>query len=204
MSRIVKLLATGFLTITVVAGSIVAGGCSTTESATTVAPETQATSTVDQVPTNGQSGTPQGFNPGEGQPAIEGQNGVPGEGQGQPPEIENQLAQVAAILGIEEQTLKDAFNQAMSELGDQGMPTPPEISGTPTPPTDTPPAMDENGTPVPPPDGQLPPGMGVPGLSDELLAKVASILGIDQQTLKDAFAQLSTPTATATATTETQ
>ncbi|MCJ7426516.1 MAG: hypothetical protein MUO17_05245 [Dehalococcoidales bacterium] len=37
------------------------------------------------------------------------------------------------------------------------------------------------------PEGDMPP---VPGLNDDLLAGVAEILGIDQQELADAFAQL--------------
>ena len=51
--------------------------------------------------------------------------------------------------------------------------TPPTFSGTP-------PAGGETGT------MSRPPNMGG-GMSDELLAKVAGILGIETQTLKDAF-----------------
>jgi hypothetical protein len=61
-----------------------------------------------------------------------------------------------------------------------------------------------NGGEGPPgmPSGEGPPGMpwgdGEPGMPNDVLARVAEILGIDQQTLEDAFAQAQTEVGEAT------
>jgi hypothetical protein len=80
--------------------------------------------------------------------------------------------------------LKNAFTQAMNELGNSG-----------TPPAGTIPATGDNAT-AGRPDGQPPAGT-VGGMPNELMAKVASILGIDQQTLQNAFTPRATDTPVA-------
>jgi hypothetical protein len=94
------------------------------------------------------------------------------------------LAKLAEALDIDQQTLKDAFAQAQSEM-QASMPENTSLPGTPpdaTPPEGIPPeGMPPEGTP---PEGMSP----GPGLPSDLLARVAEILGIDQQTLEDAFA----------------
>jgi len=90
---------------------------------------------------------------------------------------QDSMAQVAAILGISQQKLEDAFAQARSELGNKGLPTTPGGTGQPIPPSD-------NQTPAP--SGKE----GSPSLPKDLLAKVAEILGTDQQTLENAFAKV--------------
>jgi len=101
------------------------------------------------------------------------------------------LDQVATILGIETTELEDAINQAISEMFAEGeMPSAGDMpAGTPpegTMPEGEPP---EGG----PPEGEFPQGTPPQGqmgmISEELLARVAEILGIDQQTLEDAFTQ---------------
>jgi len=66
--------------------------------------------------------------------------------------------------------------------GDKELPTAPEDAGIPED--------------VAPPEGMVPPD-GVPGAfsNEALLARVAEILGIDQQKLEDAFAQARSETA---------
>jgi len=200
MSRITRLLSTGLLTIAVVVGSVAAAGCSssTTEAGST-ATSTSFGASADNSNQPNSSETPAA--PGQadlsGQPAPNGQPGMPPDNQTQPgmggPQgmgFETQITQAAATLGIEEQTLKDAITQAMSELGISS----PGDNGTAVPPTGTPPAMSDNGT-APSPDGGQPPSMGG-GMPTELLAKVATILGIDQETLSNAFMPPTTPSAT--------
>jgi len=84
------------------------------------------------------------------------------------------LDEVAEVLGIEQQKLEDVFAQAQSEMRAN-------MSGNGQPPA-TP--RGEPSTGVPP--AGMSPG---PGLPDDLLARVAEILNIDQQRLEDAFAQ---------------
>jgi hypothetical protein len=203
MSQITKIFSTGLLTIAVLAGSIAAGGCSANTNQAAAVPQTQASSsgklTDANQPANIQSApadsasTGQAANPASqtqpdrGQPGPNGQSTKPGREQGgQPPDFENQMAQAAVTLGIDEQTLKDAFTQARSELG---------LSATPARPAGTPPANGDNTAAVPPDAGQPPANMVGRGMSSELLAKVAGILGIDQQTLQDAFVSTLTPPA---------
>lgn len=89
---------------------------------------------------------------------------------------QDSMAQVAAILGISQQKLEDAFTQARSEM-QANMPE-----------NTQPPSVPQNAAP---PAGTPPTGMTAgPGLPSDLLAKVAEILGIDQQTLEDAFAKV--------------
>jgi hypothetical protein len=88
---------------------------------------------------------------------------------------EDSMAKVAEILGISQQKLEDAFAQAQSEMaesrfGDEQQPGPPGGE----PPTGV-------------PSEGMPPAQGFP---TDLLARVAEILGIEQQTLADAFAQV--------------
>lgn len=80
------------------------------------------------------------------------------------------LAEVAEILGINQQELENAFTQARDELGDGGLPASPR----------------ERPPDGPPPDGSPP---ATEPLPEALLAKMAEILGIEQQKLEDAFAQ---------------
>jgi hypothetical protein len=111
-------------------------------------------------------------------------------------QINDSLSKVAAILGIDQQKLTDAFTQAMAAVGSNGpsggpngtimpapsgsvRPNPPSGSGMPTP----------TGT-RPVPTGFPNQGGAQPGMSKEVLAKMASILGIDQQKLEDAFNQV--------------
>jgi hypothetical protein len=106
------------------------------------------------------------------------------------------MAKVAAALGIDQKTLEDAITQARSELGETVPSNPPSGMGTFNPPGGTPGAV-PSGTPGQPPagnQGQRPSG-GMPIMSAALLAKVASILGIDQQKVEDAFALISTGVA---------
>ena len=95
------------------------------------------------------------------------------------------LDEVAEILGIEQQELENAFIQASNETGEGGfLATPGEWAPNGTPPDGTPP----DGSP---PD-RLPRDMGPTApeaLPEALLSRMAEILNIDQQTLKDAFAQ---------------
>jgi hypothetical protein len=89
------------------------------------------------------------------------------------------LDEVAEILGIEQQELENALTQARDELGDGGLRVLPEEWTPDDPPPD--------GSP---PEG-LPGSMGPPTgrpLPEALLARMAEILNIDQQTLEDAFA----------------
>lgn len=109
------------------------------------------------------AGAPEDISPPEGMP--------PGRG------FSNDLfAEVAEVLGIDQQKLEDAFDQARSEMqanmsGDEQPPSAPQNASPP------------EGTP---PEG-MPPG---PGFSGDLLARVAEILDIDQQTLENAFAKV--------------
>ena len=116
------------------------------------------------------------------------------------------LVLVAEILDIDQQDLADAFEQAQGEMIED-MPEdmlPPEgTSPEDTPrdgeplgdmPEDTQPPEDMSPEDVPE-DGMLPGDMsqgGMPsgiGLSEELLARVAELLDIDQQKLVDALEQ---------------
>lgn len=97
-------------------------------------------------------------------------------------QFNNSLAKVASILGIDQKKLEDAFIQASAALGD-GRPSVPRAGSNMPPPV--------SGTFMPVPSGTpCQPPAGAPGTSKELLAKVASILGIDQQKLEDAFNQV--------------
>jgi hypothetical protein len=100
---------------------------------------------------------------------------VPPDGM-QPPMAMGNLDEVAGIIGVEPEVLQDAFAQAMSEVFEDSQP--PDMPEGP-PPEGTPPDM--QGGPPSGQDGMMP---------DELLARVAEILGIDQQVLEDAFAQV--------------
>jgi hypothetical protein len=99
----------------------------------------------------------------------------------QPPMAMENLDEVAGIIGVEPEVLQNAFAQAMSEVFENSQP--PSGEGMPEgPPTE--------GTPPEMPDIQDgPPEMQGGMTSDELLARVAEILNIDQQELEDAFAQ---------------
>jgi hypothetical protein len=108
---------------------------------------------------------------------------------------------VAAILGIDQQKLADAFTQARAELRDVGRSAPPSGMARPVPTGINMPAPDNTimpkptGTFMPAPagiPGQASGGNSQPGISNELLARVASILGIDRQKLTDAFNQVMT------------
>ena len=91
------------------------------------------------------------------------------------------LDEVTEILGIDQQELENAFTQAREEIVDSGHlnPSGEQLSNNPLP----------DGSP---PEG-LPRGMEPPAgrqLPDEaLIARMAEILNIDQQSLEDAFAQ---------------
>jgi len=76
------------------------------------------------------------------------------------------LAEVAQILGIEQSKLEEAFAQAQSELRER---------------------LQQDGAPqdINPQDMQ-PGGL----MNDELMPRVAEILGVEQQRLEDAFAQV--------------
>lgn len=111
---------------------------------------------------------------------------------------EELLVRVAEMLDIDQQDLADAFEQAQSEvMGDmpEDMQLPEDMSPEDMPedmqppegmpPEDMPEDMPEDG--MPPGDmhqGGMSPGMG---LSEDLLARVAEILDIDQQELADAI-----------------
>jgi hypothetical protein len=82
------------------------------------------------------------------------------------------LAEVAEILGIDQQDLENAFATAQNEVAGNGMPVLPDES-------------EPDGTP---PQGDSPPAREQ--LSDDILSRVSEILGIDQQDLEDAFAQV--------------
>jgi uncharacterized protein (DUF2126 family) len=112
--------------------------------------------------------TPQDAGPLEGMP--------PGPGLS-----DDLLARVAEILGIDQEQVADAFEQAQSEMM-EGMPGDGQPLGA-TPPEGMPP---EDMSPEDMPSGGMPPGLG---LADDLLARVAEILGIDQQDLADAVKQ---------------
>jgi len=90
------------------------------------------------------------------------------------------LDEVANILGIEQQELENAFNQARNEMGNGGLLSPPgEWAPDSQPPDGS------------PPEG-LPRGMEPPAgraLTEALLARMADILNIDRQMLEDAFAE---------------
>ena len=80
------------------------------------------------------------------------------------------LAEVAQILGIEQPKIEEAFAQAQSELRET-----PQQDGTP---------QDRD------PQDRQAGGL----MNDELMARVAEILGIEQQRLEDAFAQVQSET----------
>jgi hypothetical protein len=116
-------------------------------------------------------------------------------------QLNDTLAKVAAILGIDQQKLTDAFTQARAEFRDVGRSATPSGMARPAPTRTNMPVPDNTimpkptGTVMPAPagiPGQAPGGNSQPGISNELLARVASILGIDQQKLADAFNQVMT------------
>ena len=175
MSKLMKTknLAWFFLLITaVLIGSIVISGCSSSSTNKSV------TSTSTTTPAQTTQGN-----------------------QIQPGQQENPMVQVAAALGIDQKTLEDALTQARSELGETVPSNPPPGVGTFNPPNGTP-GSAPSGAPGQPPAGNQgqppagnqgqPPAGGAPTMSAALLAKVAAILGIDQQKVEDAFAQFST------------
>lgn len=88
---------------------------------------------------------------------------------------ENSMAKVAEILGISQQELEDAFAQTQSEMAASR-------SGN-----EQPPATPRGEPPTDLPSEGMPPA---PGFPTDLLARVAEILGFEQQTLADAFAQV--------------
>jgi uncharacterized protein (DUF2126 family) len=102
---------------------------------------------------------------------------------------EDLLVRVAEILGIDQEQVANAFEQAQSELATMSGDRQPSSA----PPGDgpqegtSPPDMPSEGMPsedmFP---GDMSPGFGLP---DELLASAAEILGIDQQELADAVEQ---------------
>jgi len=103
---------------------------------------------------------------------------------------QDSTAKIAAILGIDQQKLENALIQARSELGGNKTFSPPAGA---MPPSSTPPA----GTVMPslPANATGQPQNGAPqaAMSNELMAKLASILNIDQQKIEDAFAQAGGP-----------
>ncbi len=100
---------------------------------------------------------------------------------------ENPMTQVAATLGISQEQLEAAFTQARSELG---MPAGDLSSGERR--TLSPPG--EGMTPVLPEGGMIrPSGLPQGGMSSELMAKAAAILGISQSDLENAFAEARQP-----------
>jgi hypothetical protein len=114
------------------------------------------------------------------------QDANPPEGMPPGPGLSNDLlARVAEILGIDQEQVADAFEQAQGEMtesmpGDRQPPS--------TPPNDGPPEgmSPEDMPPEGMPSEDMSPGLGLP---DDLLARVAEILGIDQQELSDAVEQ---------------
>jgi DNA-binding transcriptional MocR family regulator len=88
---------------------------------------------------------------------------------------EDSMAKVAEILGISQQKLEDAFAQAQSEMAAS------------RPGNEQPPFTPRGEPPTGVPSEGMPPAQGFP---TDLLARVAEILGIEQQTLADAFAQV--------------
>jgi hypothetical protein len=99
------------------------------------------------------------------------------------------LDEVAKSLGIDQQELENAFIQAQNELGDGGFVAPPGESAQGSPPDRLPPEgeLPQHMEPpeTRPPRGEEPPkGKALP---EAILAKMAEILSIDQQTLEDAF-----------------
>ena len=126
MSKLVKMVSTGLLTIAVLAGSVTAAGCTTSSSGATSAQESQTTASSEPTAVdNNQIEAPTNLNqvssaqqsatlPTSG---STDNNTIQGAGPGQMPGFNNQLTQVAATLGIDEQKLQDAISQARSELG---------------------------------------------------------------------------------------
>lgn len=139
----------------------------------------------------------------------EGDTMSPGpEGNRQFPLATDNMEELAGMLGIEAEVLEDAFSEAMSEMTDADMMpsgdggpgmTPPgdgEMPDMESPDFEFPDTEHPEGT-VPDtefPGGERPEGMSPDGrsfgMSDEVLARVAEILNIDEQELKDAYAQL--------------
>lgn len=135
------------------------------------------------------------------EPADTSQEANPPEGMPSSPGFlsDELLARVAEILSIDQQTLEDAFTQAQSEMAsvsgegqspgtfsDDGPPegtSPPDMPSEGMSPEDMP-SEDMPREDMSPED--MPLGFGLP---DELLARVAEILGIDQQELADAVEQ---------------
>ena len=104
-----------------------------------------------------------------------------------------QLDEVAKILGINEQEVENAFNQARNELADDGLMNrregwpPGMLPPDGSPPEGLPEGMERSaGRRFP--EGMEPPVRG--RLPEPLLARMAEILNIDQQELADAFTQV--------------
>ena len=208
-----KFVQVGLLSTAVLVGSLMAIGCSSTAGESTT-----ASTTIQPVtPAPAQTAPP------ANQPAASPSNLLAKQTSSadrKPPvnpsssgQTYNPMAKVAAILGIDQQKLEDAFTQASTALGIQGpsgtnMPALPSGMARPTPtgnmsappsgmtrpiPTGTNLPAPPTGTAIPNPSGiqgQPPAGAGPSGMSTELLAKVAGILGIDEQKLTDAFNQV--------------
>jgi hypothetical protein len=183
MRTIITKITAGLITLAAAASIITAAGCAGTsgEAANSsanqtlvITPTQKASENTQSPPTETAVSAPTDISPRPtGMPNLN--SNAMGD-PGQMPGLDSQISEAAVKLGIDEQTLKDAFNQAQNELR-ESMPTPAEMTGTPEIPdmTETPP--DGN--------GGIMPGRG--GLSDELFNKVARILGLDEQTVKEAF-----------------
>lgn len=161
-----KFIRTGLLAAVIITGSIIVTSCGSSVSTGGNAPpasQTPAQATGQAAPQNGSN--PSGFR-------------------------SDSMAKAAAALGISQDKLEAAFTEARSELG---MSTNlPSFGGSGTPGT-----FRDRGTPTPRADRSTPPAdlggrsSGTPraGMSSELMAKVATILGISQQDLENAFSQ---------------
>jgi hypothetical protein len=103
------------------------------------------------------------------------------------------LDKVAEILGIDQQEVEDAFTQARSQMADDTFLAPREERSSSEEGWSPPEEWSREDSPF----GESPPewpseGRGSPAgglLPEALLARMAEILNIGQQTLEDAFAQ---------------
>jgi hypothetical protein len=196
-----KFIQVNLLSATLIIGSLLAAGCSPSNngSATVLSPNQPAISSPAQpkasppaqnsgLPANQPAASPSNL---PAKPAASSEQQSPAN-PSPSRQINDSMTKVAAILGIDQQKLEDAFTQARVSLGDKGPMAPP--TGSPMPaPTGTSMPSPPSGTVMPIPSGtpSQPPSGAVPSdVSKELLAKVASILGIDQQKLEDAFNQV--------------
>jgi hypothetical protein len=199
-----KYFQVGLLSSAIIIGSLMSGCTSTgSEGSTTSTASQPAGSSSIQSPATSPVGQPKlGSSNLPAKPTGTLDQQLP-DNQTQSDQFSDTLAKVATILDIDEQKLEDAFTQVRATLGDKWVSSPqigpnvPAIpDGTTRPvPTVTNVPVSPDGTAIPVPSGtpgQAPRVAIQPGMSAELLAEVANILGIDQQKLDDAFNQVIT------------